>query len=213
MKNKHILFIFLVGVFALTACSENDDDDNQNNNNNPPEDTYETIKIQTSKGDIFLWLYDETPKHKENFIKLTKEGFYDSVIFHRVIKDFVIQTGDPTGLGNGGPGYTIPAEFDSSLKHVQGAVGAARLGNDVNPEKESSGSQFYICHNVNGSPHLDMEYTVFGITIGGFDVVDAIAKVPTKNNKPIDNVYMLKVTVEKFTEKELKDQFGFVLPE
>jgi cyclophilin family peptidyl-prolyl cis-trans isomerase len=213
MKYRNILFIFLVIVFALTACSGNNDDDNQNNNNNPPEDTYETIKIQTSKGDIFLWLYDETPKHKENFIKLTNDGLFDSVIFHRVIKNFMIQTGDLSGKINGGIGYTIPAEFNSKLKHMKGTVGAARLGNIVNPEKESSGSQFYICHNDSGCSHLDMEYTVFGITIDGFDVVDAIAKVPTKNDKPIDDVYMLKVTVEKFTEKELKDQFGFELPE
>jgi len=111
------------------------------------------VEITTSKGIMIVKLYDETPLHKENFIKLVKSNFYDSCNFHRVIKDFMIQGGDPTSkpsagkkvqVGNGGPGYTIPAEFNEKLFHKKGVIAAARLGDDVNPKKESSGSQFYI---------------------------------------------------------------------
>ena len=110
------------------------------------------VKIQTTLGDIVIRLYDETPLHRDNFIKLAKEGFYDGTLFHRVIKDFMIQGGDPESkgapagqmLGTGGPGYTIPAEIKEGLIHKRGALAAARQGDEVNPERESSGSQFYI---------------------------------------------------------------------
>ncbi len=110
------------------------------------------IKMTTSKGVMLIELYDKTPKHKANFIKLAEEGFYDSLLFHRVISGFMVQGGDPNskhakknqGLGNGGPGYTVPAEFDSTLFHKKGALSAARLGDAANPKKASSGSQFYI---------------------------------------------------------------------
>ncbi len=110
------------------------------------------VKISTKYGDMIAILYDETPKHKENFLKLTKDGFYDGTIFHRVIKNFMIQGGDPNSktadindqLGNGGPGYTIPAEINPKFLHKKGALSAARLGDQANPEKNSSGSQFYI---------------------------------------------------------------------
>lgn len=111
------------------------------------------IKIHTTEGDIVVRLYDDTPKHRDNFIKLVKEGFFDGTLFHRVIKDFMIQGGDPDSkdapkgkmLGTGGPGYTIPAELVyPKLFHKRGALSAARLGDEVNPERESSGSQFYI---------------------------------------------------------------------
>lgn len=111
------------------------------------------VKITTSLGEIVVRLYDETPLHRDNFLKLASEGYYDGTLFHRVIKDFMIQGGDPESkgapsgkmLGSGGPGYTIPAEISSEkLYHKRGALSAARLGDEVNPEKESSGSQFYI---------------------------------------------------------------------
>ena len=111
------------------------------------------VLIKTSEGDIKVRLYDETPQHRDNFIKLTKEGYFDGTLFHRVIKDFMIQGGDPESknapkgkmLGTGGPDYTIPAEFVyPQLFHKRGALSAARLGDEVNPERESSGSQFYI---------------------------------------------------------------------
>lgn len=110
------------------------------------------VKIQTTLGDIIVRLYDETPLHRDNFLKLAKEGYYDGTLFHRVIKNFMIQGGDPDSkgaapgahLGAGGPNYTIPAEFNTALIHKKGALAAARQGDEVNPEKRSSGSQFYI---------------------------------------------------------------------
>ena len=111
------------------------------------------VRINTSEGSITVRLYDETPKHRDNFLKLAGEGFFNGTLFHRVIKDFMIQGGDPDSkgapagkmLGTGGPGYTIPAEFAyPQCFHKRGALSAARLGDEVNPEKESSGSQFYI---------------------------------------------------------------------
>lgn len=110
------------------------------------------VRLETTMGNITVKLYNETPKHRDNFIKLVKEGTYDSTLFHRVIKNFMIQAGDPqsktatdtTTLGNGDVGYTIPAEFNPKFFHKKGALAAARLGDDVNPKKESSGCQFYI---------------------------------------------------------------------
>jgi len=112
------------------------------------------VKISTDLGEIIVLLYDQTPKHRDNFIKLAKEGFYDGLLFHRVMNNFMIQGGDPESktatpgqmLGGGGPGYTIPAEFVDSLIHKKGALAAARQGDQVNPKKESSGSQYYIVH-------------------------------------------------------------------
>lgn len=111
------------------------------------------LKIKTTEGDILVKLYDETPQHRDNFIKLATEGYYDGTLFHRVIKDFMIQGGDPDSkgapigkmLGSGGPAYTLPAEMVyPQLFHKRGALSAARLGDEVNPKRESSGSQFYI---------------------------------------------------------------------
>ena len=176
--------------------------------------SYKVAKIDSDFGTILMWLYPQTPLHRNNFFKLTSEKYYDSVIFHRVINNFVIQTGDPTGTGSGGPGYTIPAEFRTDLKHVHGAVGAARLNDNVNPNKESSGSQFYIVDNVNGSPHLDGNYTVFGIVIDGINTVDAISLVPTNpaNDRPLTDVYMKKVMIVNYTATELQYLFGFTIP-
>ncbi len=114
------------------------------------------ITIKTSHGDMKAILYDETPLHKENFVKLIKEGFYDSLIFHRVIQNFMIQGGDPDSknappgevFGSGGPEYTIPAEFNPKLFHKKGAIAAARQGDNLNPAKESSGSQFYLVQGI-----------------------------------------------------------------
>ncbi|MDE7378949.1 MAG: peptidylprolyl isomerase [Paraprevotella sp.] len=110
------------------------------------------VKIQTTLGDITVRLYDKTPLHRDNFIRLVREGFYNGTLFHRVIKDFMVQGGDPDSkgapagkqLGTGGPGYTIDAEIKDGLIHKRGALAAARLGDEVNPERKSSGSQFYI---------------------------------------------------------------------
>ncbi|NOY36992.1 MAG: peptidylprolyl isomerase [Chlorobi bacterium] len=120
------------------------------------------VLMETTMGNIKIRLYDKTPQHRDNFIKLVNEGFYNGVLFHRVINDFMIQSGDPdsktaspgVALGNGGPGYTIPAEFDTSLYHKKGALAAARTSDQVNPEKSSSGSQFYI---VEGKKYTDAD--------------------------------------------------------
>ena len=184
------------------------------------------IKIETSMGDMLVKLYDETPAHRDNMVKLIKEGFYQDQLFHRVIKDFMIQGGDPHSsgaekgqrLGSGGPGYTVPAEFHSNLIHKKGALAAARKGDSVNPEKASSGSQFYLVQgrvltvaeidilkqrgvasfseesekiytSLGGTPHLDGAYTVFGEVIEGLEIIDTIASLPTDAyDRPIEDV-------------------------
>lgn len=135
-----------------------------------PQKTYIAL-VETSKGTIELELYPQAaPLHVNNFVFLARQGFYDGLTFHRVVPNFVIQGGDPEGTGRGGPGYNIPAEI--SLPHKKGALAAARLGDQVNPKRESSGSQFYITHQA--TPHLDGAYSVYGQVIRGQDVVDAI---------------------------------------
>lgn len=249
------------------------------------------VTIETNFGTIKVKLYNETPLHRDNFIKLAEANFYDSLLFHRVIGNFMIQTGDPKSkgakageqLGFGGPGYTIPAEFNTKFIHKKGALAAARLGGPQNPNKESSGSQFYIVvgqkvpteqldqmalnkaeqakgefinkqlykpenkahldtlialqkaqdregftkeynnflelfkdtlntfkpmvytaeqkeiyNTVGGTPHLDMDYTVFGEVIEGLNIVDAIAQVKTdQTNRPLQDIMILNVSVEK----------------
>lgn len=127
--------------------------------------------ISTDKGDIVLSLDAATsPEHVNNFVYLSRDGFYDGLTFHRVEPGFVIQGGDPLGLGTSGPGYTVPGEFD--LTHVEGALAMARQGDQVNPERASSGSQFYI--TLAPTPFLDGAYSVFGVVVEGMDVVQAI---------------------------------------
>jgi len=192
------------------------------------------VNISTSFGDMTVKLYNETPKHRDNFLKLVKEGYYNDLLFHRVIKDFMIQGGDPasrnasanTQLGAGGPSYTIPAEFNSSLIHKKGALSAARQGDQVNPTKASSGSQFYVVQGkvsskaeldqiaksygitytpeqvetystIGGTPFLDNNYTVFGEVIKGIDVIDKIAAVKTAyGDRPLADLKMKMTVVE-----------------
>lgn len=175
------------------------------------------VEIKTSKGNGVLKLYNETPQHRDNFIKLVKEGYYDSLLFHRVINHFMIQGGDPGSkyavanqqIGSGGPDYKVPAEILEGLIHKKGTIGAAR---DNNPEKASSGSQFYLVQGrvfsdaaldsleefrlkkkltplqreiyttTGGTPHLDGAYTVFGELIDGVGLIDQIAAVKTDGN-------------------------------
>ena len=193
------------------------------------------VLIKTSEGDITIALYDNTPKHKENFLKLVKDGFYNGVLFHRIIQGFMIQTGDPESkgapagkmLGNGGPGYTIPAEFKPENYHKRGAVAAARQGDQVNPTKASSGSQFYIVdgkpfnanlmaqisyqygksfteeqrkvyETIGGAPFLDGDYTVFGEVVEGMDVVDKIAAKPKDRfDRPTADVKIISTEIIK----------------
>lgn len=186
------------------------------------------VKITTDSGVIVLRLYDETPLHRDNFVKLVKEKYFDSLLFHRVMNQFMIQGGDPQSkhaapgepLGSGGTGYTIPAEFDTLLYHKKGALAAARMPDEVNPAKESSGCQFYIVQGkqwadnelygvqarrgtkytdaqrnmyrtVGGFAPLDMNYTVFGEVESGLEVVDKIASVPVDyRNRPFGDIRM-----------------------
>ena len=153
--------------------------------------------IFTTHGTMRIKLYSKTPKHRDNFVKLVKEHFYDGIRFHRVIEGFMIQVGDPyskdTSLvrlwGQGGPDYTIPAEFVNEYWHKKGAIAAARKGDMANPKKASSGSQFYIVHDENACLHLDGQYSIFGEVIDGLDVIDRIATVPTdRMDRPYDDV-------------------------
>ncbi|MBE0646763.1 MAG: peptidylprolyl isomerase [Bacteroidales bacterium] len=187
--------------------------------------------IHTSYGDMKGYLYNETPQHRDNFAKLVKEGFFNDLLFHRVISGFMIQGGDPNSrnakpgiaLGSGGPGYTVPAEFNNTLIHKKGALAAARQADEVNPKKASSGSQFYIVQGktysegqlngmasqmgltytnaqkeayatLGGTPFLDMNYTVFGEITDGLDVIDKISAVQKgAGDRPVQD---LKMTVE-----------------
>lgn len=135
-----------------------------------------TAVISTSKGDIEVELYGtDAPQTVSNFIFLAEEKFYDGLTFHRYEPGFVIQGGDPAGNGTGGPGYTVPAEIKPNLKHVKGAIAMARLGDQMNPTKASSGSQFYI--TLEATPFLDNEYTVFGkVTEASMAVVAQLRK-------------------------------------
>ena len=161
--------------------------------------------IVTNYGTIKIKLYADTPLHKANFAKLALSGFYDGLLFHRVINGFMIQGGDPLTkdpanadrFGTGGPGYTIPAEFVPEHRHKKGAIAAARRGDAANPMKESSGSQFYIVQNEQTCAQLDGAYTVFGETIEGLDVIDKIAAVETdRRDRPVAQVKIVKIKAE-----------------
>jgi cyclophilin family peptidyl-prolyl cis-trans isomerase len=153
--------------------------------------------IMTTHGIMRVKLYSKTPKHKANFEKLVAEKYYDGIRFHRVIEGFMIQAGDPfsrdTALinkwGQGGPDYTVPAEFVNEYWHKKGALAAARKGDMANPTKASSGSQFYIVHDENACLHLDGQYTIFGEVIDGLDVIDKIAAVDVdRYDRPYEDV-------------------------
>ena len=204
------LFILLLVVFVLTSCG----------------DKNRKLQIQTDFGNMTVELFNSTPGHRDNIIKLVKEGFYDDLLFHRVMQNFMIQGGDPNsrgaeagvGLGNGGPGYTIPHEIKGY--HFKGRLAAARTPDRANPELKSSGSQFYIIQgrtvgdqelngyeasegisyseqdraiykSVGGRPDLDNKYTVFGQVTEGMEIIDKIAAVQTDaKNRPDSDVKM-----------------------
>lgn len=192
------------------------------------------VELETEFGNMIIHLYDATPQHRDNFVKLVEENFYEGLLFHRVIDGFMIQGGDPKSknarpkapLGSGGPGYQVPAEFMDTLVHVKGALAAARIGGPSNPEKKSSGSQFYIVQGTpvtapmldrmeagkgrryskalrarylesGGSPQLDWEYTVFGQVVEGLDVIDKIAAVKTDGRDRPANDVKMKIRVIK----------------
>ena len=160
------------------------------------------FEMVTSHGTMKLRLYSKTPLHRDNFVKLAKEGYYDGLRFHRVIDGFMIQGGDPfsrdtamiNSWGTGGPNYTIPAEFVGEYHHKKGAIAAARKGDMANPKRASSGSQFYIVQDEEGCGHLDGQYTVYGEVFDGIEVIDRIAATPTDHyNRPYDDVMIISV--------------------
>ncbi|MBK6545266.1 MAG: peptidylprolyl isomerase [Saprospiraceae bacterium] len=210
---KNLILLLILSLSFLTSCSKMS--------------SKETIVlIETPLGNMKAKLYNSTPKHKENFIKLIKEGYYDGLLFHRVIKNFMAQGGDPFSkdappgimLGSGGPTTKIPAEIGKF--HFKGALAAARLGNQSNPNKESSGSQFYIVQGqkvnasqlnmmtngkqikytneeikkyetLGGAPFLDGDYTVFGELIEGLQIIDIICNAECDQyNRPVKDIKM-----------------------
>ena len=161
------------------------------------------LKIKTTDGTMTVKLYADTPLHRDNFVKLARKGFYDGLLFHRIIKGFMIQGGDPLTkdstqvamFGTGGPGYTIPAEIVPGHTHKKGALAAARRGDQANPAKESSGSQFYIVQDAEGCKHLDGEYTIFGEVVDGLPVIDKIASERTDfRDRPLRKVEIISIT-------------------
>ncbi len=211
MKNTLNLILF---CFCITFLSCNQGE------------KFQYALIKTEYGDMKVKLFNSTPKHRDNFMKLAKEGFYNDLLFHRIIQGFMIQGGDPNSkgaapdarLGSGGPGYLIDEEIGSP--HLKGALAAARTGGASNPEKKSSGSQFYVVQGKpqtdaqldsqekfkkityspeqrkrykeeGGTPQLDMDYTVFGQVVEGMDVIDKIAAVQTApGDRPVQDVKM-----------------------
>ena len=154
------------------------------------------VLIKTSEGDIKVRLYDETPQHRDNFLKLAKEGYFDGTLFHRVIKDFMIQGGDPLSKqpnralhGTGGPDFNIPAEFND-ISHKRGICSMAR-----SQHKDSAGSQFFIC--VANVPYLDGQYTVWGEVVSGMDAVDKIVALKRdRNDNPLEPARMNRVYIK-----------------
>ena len=210
---KIIIILSLTLTLSFVACKEDEETITEN------AQTFEVLELSTDFGQMYIHLYDETPLHKANFDSLVRAGFYDNTEFHRCIRNFMIQGGDPNSKddnrgndGTGGPGYTVAAEIDSSkFKHTYGALAAARTGNSGNPERRSSGSQFYIVNNVNGTPHLDGEYTTFGMVLSGIEVATTIAKQPqNSSNLPNERIKMVMKYAE-LTQAQL-DEKGIVIP-
>lgn len=216
MKKIFLLALLCVSLFAEAKKNKN-----------------KFVVIETTKGTIKIEVFNDVPQHAANFLKLAKEGFYDSLLFHRVIPSFMIQGGDPDSkramngqmLGNGDAGYKVPAEFMlPKYYHKKGALAAAR---DNNPEKASSGCQFYIVvgktftdadldntekrtgikyseqarkdyKTIGGTPHLDGAYTVYGQVVEGQEIVDAISLVPKNaSDRPNEDVRILSVKIKK----------------
>jgi cyclophilin family peptidyl-prolyl cis-trans isomerase len=171
MKSWRLSFLAAaVAIVAIApACTGSSSD------GLPVRNTGHYAIIDSDRGSVVVELYDKVaPLTVANFEKLVGKGFYNGLTFHRVVPDFVVQGGDPDGTGMGGPGYTVPAEIDPKEHHLRGSLATARTGDQVNPKRESSGSQFYIC--LAPQPALDAQYTIFGGVIKGMDVVDKIQK-------------------------------------
>lgn len=199
MKKYVIMFILLLTLGMLTAgCAGSNTNLPKQAENSPPQTQTDgstkknsVALFETSKGNFRIELFeDKAPQTSKNFITLADKGFYNGLIFHRVIADFMIQGGDPKGNGTGGPGYTIPDEFHSDLKHSEGVISMANAG------PNTGGSQFFI--TLKATPWLDNKHAVFGKVIEGMDVVQAIGKVKTgPQDKPVEDIIIKKITIEQ----------------
>ena len=190
---------------SCSSCSRASKQDFAANETTEMENTQiaeQMYDIVTTHGTMRVKLYNKTPKHRDNFKKLVAEKYYDGIRFHRVIEGFMIQAGDPYSRdtskidlwGQGGPDYTVPAEFVNEYWHKKGAIAAARKGDMANPKKASSGSQFYIVHDENACLHLDGQYTIFGEVVEGLSVIDRIATVPVdRMDRPYEDVMITAV--------------------
>ena len=187
---------------SCTSCSQQDAASNETTEMENTQIVEPEFDIVTTHGTMRIKLYNKTPKHRDNFKKLVAEKYYDDIRFHRVIEGFMIQAGDPfsrdTSMiamwGQGGPDYTVPAEFVNEYWHKKGALAAARKGDMANPTKASSGSQFYIVHDENACLHLDGQYSIFGEVVDGLDVIDKIAAVPVdRMDRPYEDVKIITV--------------------
>ena len=204
VKDMKKVLLIIAAVLAISSCacsngSKKAETDTEMENTVIAEPQFDMV---TSHGTMRIKLYSMTPKHRDNFVKLVNEKYYDGLRFHRVIEGFMIQGGDPysrdTSMvdlwGQGGPDYTVPAEFVNQYWHKKGAIAAARKGDMANPKKASSGSQFYIVHDENACLHLDGQYSIFGEVVEGLDVIDKIATVETDYyDRPMEDVIIIKV--------------------
>ena len=201
---KRIVLI-LAAAMAIASCACRNESEQAAETQTEMEKTQiaePEFEMVTSHGTMKLKLYSMTPKHRDNFVKLVNEKYYDGMRFHRVIEGFMIQGGDPYSRdtskinlwGQGGPDYTVPAEFVNQYWHKKGAIAAARKGDMANPTKASSGSQFYIVHDENNCLHLDGQYSIFGEVTEGLEVIDRIAAVPTDAyDRPYEDVMIISV--------------------
>ena len=204
---KYLLPSILFLAIIISGCKK----DEPIKKNEPNQETKEEIiEIKTNWGNMYIWLYKETPKHRANYLKLAKENYFDGTTFHRIIPGFMIQGGDPNSKDNnpnndgfGGPGYTIPAEFNDSITNVRGALAGASEG----AKGPSSGSQFFI--NVVPNAFLNTNYTVYGFVMSGMNVADSIVKQKRDgNDRPFTDIKMDVNVVEK-SLTEIKNEFNY----
>lgn len=229
---KRIAFIISIAAAMTASCGQNTEKKADDTSQKPDDTTSITIEIKTENmemkkieqpefdivtthGTMRIRLYDKTPLHRDNFVKLAAEKYYDGIRFHRVIEGFMIQAGDPysrdTAMinkwGTGGPEYTIPAEFIEEYHHKKGALAAARKGDLANPRKASSGSQFYIVHDPENCAHLDGQYSIFGEVISGLEIIDKIATVDTdRYDRPYEDVIINTIKPVIETAPKVVDQ-------
>jgi cyclophilin family peptidyl-prolyl cis-trans isomerase len=200
--------LILLLVFpAATATAQDRIPDSQNDY---------LVTLETDFGNMILLLFDETPMHKENFVDLARAGVYNGVTFHRVIENFMIQSGDPNTSNqqrqykmNIIPSH-VPAEINPRFRHRRGSLGAARYGGEQNPMKNSSPSQFYIVRHDRAAPHLDGDYTVFGQVMSGLEVIDSIAVKPVDDrDRPVEHVRINRVRVDVVSRSDVMKFYNY----